>query len=203
MAEPNEVFGPLRHEGIIEDAAEQTLRLWLPTYLEQARQQAEHGKIAPIKSWGVASEFARFPEQQLPALIIESSGTTSTPEKTGDGNYRATYALSVAVELIAANGAEARRIAEIYGAAILGTMLQRRSLGLKWLSVTDWLGVQKGAIGVQERRTRIALEQVFAVQLDYVVNAFAGPGTDEVPDPVPTEWPAVDSAVIEVERQPL
>jgi len=198
MGEINEVFGPLFDEGQIETAALETLRLWLPDYLREARRQKDYPEIAPVKSWGVSSEYDRWPEEGLPAVIVMVPGTREDPEAEGD-DYQPTYGLSVAVECAAGRGDVARRIAQIYGAAVVGTIMHRRSLGTDTLlRVTKWRGSSNTTVGIDQRRTRVSVEQMFDVFVPSAFNVMVGPTeTTEPTEPLPDEWPEVTDADVE------
>jgi hypothetical protein len=198
------IFGRVRHSGEIEQAALATLRLWLPTYLAEANEQAdafENGIAAP-HSFGVVSEYARWPEESLPAVVLMAAGTNGSPYKDGETYYHAPYALEVVAEFAAADGATARLGAQLYGAAIRGCLLQRRGLGSEDdLLVTDWVAEELGTLAIEERATRVAVSNVFTVTMGEIAGTGFGPATPDVPDPMPTEWPSVESVTIAVDLE--
>lgn len=197
MAEPNEVFGPLTDGGVIEEGAIETLKRWLPTYLQKASEQANFPAIQTPQSWGVVSEFDRFPEQGLPAIIVAAPGTNDPPVKDGAGFYRVEYTLVVFAEVAAAKGAAARKMAQLYGAAIRGALLQQSRLA-GGISVAEWRGEITDTVDVAQRRTRAATGQEFSVQCRQMVTTLGGPEQPDDPD----EWPEITETPT-VEVQPL
>jgi hypothetical protein len=193
---PVSVAGPIFSAHLIEEGLISTLRTWLPSYLADVAAQHGVGKIAPVKSWGLSSEYERWPEQGLPALIVACPGLRGEPEKTGDGFYRAIWSAEVSVTISARTGPAARKYAQIYAAAIRGAVLQRRSLG-DGARVTTWLDEAYGDVAVEQRRTIVAAANVFAVEQNEVVSWRKGPGSDK--PPIPTEWPEVTETEIETE----
>lgn len=158
----SERIGPIVHAGVVEAAVIDVLQEWLPTYLAEAVRQHGTGRIATPKSWAVASDYQRWPEQGLPAVIVSAPGTEGEPRVDGDRMYRADYELRVTAEIIARTGSEARLIGQIYAAAIRVAMMQRRSLG-DGMRVTDWRGESNTTLAVEERRTRFASQNIFTV----------------------------------------
>jgi len=187
----NSIIGPLFSSHLIEEGAIATLQKWLPTYLEEAK--AQYGLELPeIKSWGlVGNEYDRFPEQALPALVVvaEGIGKGGEPERYGEGWYRASWALGVVLVLQHPDMTKARKVAQIYGAAIRGILLQRRSLEDAG-RIADWLD-EGYPYSTKERRTRAAAENVFLVTQDEVVNWQMGPKGDEPPVVVPADYPEI------------
>src|SRR5690606_28735184 len=119
------------HPGHLEDAAEETLRTWLPAYLNEvvAGDPAAPTVKAP-RSFNVTSEDGRWPEQQLPAIIIASPGVPDDIGRgDGAGNHEAVWQLEITAIVRGKNQKTARRLAQIYWAAISLSIVQRRSLG--------------------------------------------------------------------------
>jgi hypothetical protein len=188
-----EIFGELKHAGSIEAAAEAQLRLWLPSYLQEARTQAGHGPIAPIKSWGVASDYERFPEKGLPALIISAPGTVDDAERTGGARYDAEWELEIDVTFAAASGGAARLAAQIYGAAIRGVMSQKPALAGD-ITVLDWKGEITSNVPTKMQRTQVAVANLFRVGMNGVVTAQPGPTSPTATD---TELPEITDVDLE------
>ncbi|HXS32250.1 MAG TPA: hypothetical protein VN758_00580 [Solirubrobacterales bacterium] len=195
------IVGPLIGGLEVERAALVVLREWLPTYLKEATDQAglKPGLIEEVNSWMVLSEVDRWPEANLPAVIVAAPGLIKEPEKDGDGSYSVVWKLEVSVSIAAATGPAARKYAQVYAAAIRGLILQRRSLGDDMLA-TDWLDEAYGTSSQAEERTVAAAAVVFAVQHDNVVNWRKGKGL--VPNkPVPANDPTVQEIDVDTEVQ--
>jgi hypothetical protein len=192
-------IGPLFSAHLIEESAIETLQTWLPTYAAEAK--AQYGLELPeIKSWGLTpSTYDKFPEQALPALVVvaDGIGKGGEPEEYAGGHYRASWALGVAVAIQHPDMNKARKIAQIYGAAVRGALLQRRSLGAGG-RVSRWID-EGYPYATKEKRTRAAAENVFLVTQDEVVNWRQGPKGDEPPEETPATYPEITEVGVDVE----
>jgi len=192
------VVGPLFSSHVIEGAVIAKLRRRLPGYLTIACEL--HGVssgIAGVKSWAVANDGEKWPEQGLPALLVVGPDESSDAEEYSQGMYRATWPIEVGLVIAAKTGPAARKYARIYGAAIRGALLQGRSLGVDGLT-TKWLGEGTGVIGLdKQRRTMASNANLFAVTADNVVSWRKGPGSDK--PPIPSQWPEVTETEVEEE----
>lgn len=198
------IIGEVWHPGLLEDAAEAALRAWFASGLEaaQAQDEAAPAKLAPPRSYNVMSdEDDRWPDQQLPAIIIESPGMVETPDRAqGDGSWHATWALSVSAICRGRTEREARRVAQLYWAAICLAMLQRRSLGDDRYAVT-LVDSALTTVEGEKRRTLAGATALFHVEVTDMFCDLAGPLGPDVPDPMPETWPAVTETNIETEIQ--
>jgi hypothetical protein len=190
-------IGPLFSPHLIEEGVLSTLQRWLPLYMQEVKEQ--HGVGLPeIKSWGLVDEESeRWPEQALPALIVIAEPTHGTPQKYGDGWYRAEWPFQVVVAVEHPQRVWARKIAQIYGAVIRGVLLQRRDLGTAG-RVTDWTG-EKNPYEAQKSRTEAASQNFFLVQQDEVVNWQMGPKGDTPPDTPPPDGPEITEVDVDTE----
>lgn len=197
------VIGPLTGGLEVERGVLKTLRAWLPTYLKDAIAQAglKPNAIQPVKSWSVISEHDRWPEANLPAVIIAAPGLRGNPEKGGDGSYRVVWQVAVSIVIGAATGPKARKYAQVYAAAIRGAILQRRSLGDE-MRATDWVDEGYTTISHTDKRTVVGAALFFDVEQNQVVNWRLGPKGDEPPKEVPAEVPEVTEIDVEMEIEP-
>lgn len=198
MAEPSEIFGPLGHSGEIEQATLATLKLWLPTYAEAVCLEHDFGAgLSPVKSWGVVSEYDRFPEKGLPAVIIEAAGTDSEPESDGAGFQHAHYVLNVTLTIAAATEAGVRGAAQMYSAAVQSAIMQRGAIA-DGMRVMSWLGESPVMlVAKDQRRTQVAFGNAFRIRRKNVFTAKGGPHTPTPPEDL-TEWPEIVGADVEV-----
>jgi hypothetical protein len=202
-----EIFGRIWHPGRLEDAVLDTLKTWLPTYLnEVCEQETERLGLDTPKtlglpqSWAVVSDYDRFPEESLPAIIVAAPGLDGDPDREGDGTVHTTWRFEVSVTLTAPDGRTTRRNAQLYLAAIIACLLQRRSLGEDMTSI-DLVDADYVDVPNEKRRTQIAAAAAFTAQIDGMVTDLAGPGTPEPPDPMPETWPTVTETTIETETE--
>lgn len=193
------IVGPLVDAGQIEAAVIRALKTWLRSYIvEVAAQNSFKGPIEKVKSWAVASEYDRWPEQGLPAVIVAAPGLLGEPTKAGGEFYRASWSVEVSVTVAAAKAPRARRLAQMYGAAVRGALLQRRSLGDD-LQATDWLDEDSGDVAHDKRRTVVVVQNAFAVEHSRIVAWRKGPKGDKPPDSMPQEYPTVQEIDVETE----
>lgn len=172
--------------------------------IELLDEKIEAGEIKPRnvaapQSWATVSEYDRFPEQGLPAIIVSAPGMSEEPSIGGDGFVHGEWIIEVSAT-VSANGArETRRLGQMYLAAIQGAMLQRRSLGDQEIGVR-LTTVQYVDVPNERRRSIMAVAAAFRVSVDRMFSVKAGPLGPEPPDPLPTTWPVVSSVNVEIEE---
>lgn len=199
------VFGPIVHAGQVEQAAEQTLRAWLPTYLREIERQHGRAQLAlpAPRSWITLSQGDRpedWPESGLPAVLLMCPGLASQPEREGSGRYRARWDLQCGVVVSASRPAATRELAQLYGAAVRATVLQRPSLGGFAQAVT-WTDEENGDMPPDDSRSLGYVAVTFTVDVLEAVDALAGPAAPAPDaDPDGQEWP--EAAIVAVTVQP-
>jgi hypothetical protein len=191
-----EVHGRLRHKGEIENEAIAALRKWLPYYLRVAAEQHEFGALATPKTYGVVSDFDVFPEQGLPAVIVMADDSISA-ERDGRGYYTLTHPLNIVVVFAAASAQVARDAAHIYGAAVAAAILQKAGQLADDMLVTRYTGNASRTLDTTVKRTTVAVEHGFVVQMDKVVSDLLGPDLDEPPEEIPTDLPEITDVDVE------
>lgn len=193
------MFGPSRHPGELERAVERTLREWMPTYVK--RMEVVGGKkLAPIKSFSVVSDYAKFPELALPALVIESPGLVNgSIERDGEGNLSGTFSVSVFSMVQGKDAVATRDMAFAYWWPIAAALMQQRKLA-DGIWVKDFIDSGFAGANVDQRRTRIAVEHVFYVTLDNFLNTGEGP-IEPDPEAASEDWPTVSTVETEVEKE--
>jgi hypothetical protein len=157
-------------------------------------------KLAPIKSVSIVSDYAKFPELALPALVIESAGIVNgTIEEDGDCNLSATFSVSVCSMVQGKDAVATRDLAFGYWWPIAASLMQHRKIG-DGIWVKDFIDSGFAGANVEQRRSRIAVEHVFYVTLDNFLNVGEGPVE---PDPEATsgDWPTVESTEVEVQKE--
>jgi hypothetical protein len=194
------VVGPLFSAHILERSVLATLRDYLPPYLTIACElNGITEGIAKVESWGLESELADdWPSQGMPALLVVSGSTTDEPEEGGDGMIRAEWRCDVIISVKAATGPRARRYAQVYGAAIRGALLQRRTLGEE-LQVARWLGEDTGGTvrDIEDTESSVcSVMNSFGVERERVVSWQKGAGSLK---PIPDGWPEVKEIDVKTE----
>jgi hypothetical protein len=196
---PDSVFGPTRHPGELERAVEQALRKWMPTYVKRMEAVGDK-KLAPIKSFSIVSDYAKFPELALPALVIESAGLVEgTLEEDGEGNLSGTFSVSVFSMIQGKDAVATRDLAFGYWWPIAASLMQHRKIG-EDIWVQSFIDSGFAGANVDQRRTRIGVEHVFYVTLDNFLNVGEGP-LEPDPEAASDEWATVETVETEVEKE--
>lgn len=184
----------------------ETLRTWSGTYLAELERQHSipAGTLARPRAWVTTSSFDKFPEDQLPAVMVVSVGLSENPLRNGD-RFRARWEVHVACICSARRPDEAHRLAMLYLAAHRAILVQRPSLGGRARGV-DWLDEDYEPIPFDDTRSLAGGEAVFSVEVDDVVSTNAGPVTPDEPldpetDPWP-DWPIVETVDVSTENVP-
>jgi hypothetical protein len=155
--------------------------------------------VAAPQSFATVSEYDRFPEQGLPAIIVSAPGMAEEPRVSGDGFIGGDWIIEVSAT-VSANGAkQTRRLAQMYLAAIQGAMLQRRSLGDPEM-IVRLSAVEYADVSNDQRRSIVAAGAAFTVSVDRMISIHAGPITPEPPEPIPASWPIATTINIQIEE---
>jgi hypothetical protein len=183
----------------MEKAVEKALRKWMPT---NVRRMEEVGgkKLSPIKSFSIVSDYSKFPEIPLPAVVIESPGIVDgSIEEDGEGNLSATFSMAVYSLVQGPREVATRQLAFGYWWPIAASLMQHRKIGDN-IWVKRFVDSGFAGANVEQRRSRIAVEHVFHVAFDNFLNIGEGPPE---PDPEDTsgDWPIVESTEVEVQKE--
>lgn len=171
--------------------------------LDLLKEKIDDSEIKPYQlktpeSWGVASEYDRFPEDGLPAIIVAASGMPSRPEGEGDGSISGDWVIEVSATVSSTGAARTRRAGQLYLTAIIASILQRRSLSTPYgavdLGEVDYLDIPS-----EKRKTLFTAAAGFTVQVADMLNTRGGPATATPPDPMPLTWPEVTEITTETE----
>jgi hypothetical protein len=188
-------FGTLAGGDQVDAALLSVLNQWMPTYLRAVCEDREIDLLDAPRSITVASEFARFPEAQLPAIVVVNGGTETPTERPG--HYDARWPVQVCVECQAAKQTETRRNAAIYLIAARESLLRRRSLGAGFKGL-DWGGESYTLRDVEDRRSIAGATATFTLEREAVAQIGGGPSEpDQAPYP---DWPTVSATEITVEK---
>jgi hypothetical protein len=197
------IFGRIISGADVEDWCEQLVRRWASTYLAEKERQDGllPGALPRPRGWTIAPSVDKWPEDQLPALIFESTGIPAPPRKGGDGRYRARWELRLSAIVSAATERDSRRLAARYTAALRGLFLQRPSLDGHAAGV-DWAAERYDELGFDDQRSLGLATVALIIEVDDVATAGAGPATPADPlepaiDPWP-DWPIVKTADADV-----
>jgi hypothetical protein len=176
----------LIHAGQIEQAALATLHKWIWTYIGFAEQRFGYAErtLPNILGWAVTGtlDLERWPEQQIPCLILISPGLADVPRDRGD-EYDAAWRLDIGVLVSAGTQEAAHALARVYAAAVRECLLQQPWEG-GLVNDARWMGESYDDTPVDKRRSIAAARLTFTVVVDEVVGFQPAPTTpDPLPDP--------------------
>lgn len=199
------VFGRIVIASDAETALVDTLQAWLPSYLAELERRTgrEPGAVPMVRSWRRSNRFYRFPQDQLPAAIVISPGTTGAPERRGDGTIDAWYRLGIAI-VCAANTAEAtNELAKLYAAAVRTAVLQQPALAgdpsdpHPFAARVVFVGETTDDVPAEYLEIGCTAQVEFDVLVEGIADAAAGPAETTVD--APTDLPVVTSHHIDIE----
>jgi hypothetical protein len=182
--DPRSVYGPIILASDVEDAIRDVLRDWIDSYLWEIERQhgMEVGGLESPRSWVTSAAIEKFPEDQLPCVVITSPGTTDAPAADGQGLYRVHWRIDVATQAAAAGNRIALRLARLYTAAMRAICVQHQNSGLA--RRVDWLGERYDVLDTVDDRTVCIGVVSLRVEVYDVTNRNAAPDEPE-PQPSP------------------
>lgn len=196
-----------RIAAFIRDVDEDAGGSWLETYFgEVARvegyvERGEHLErpldVVP------ASDLDRWPESQLPILVVVSPGILGKPERMGNGSYRAPYSIQLAPIVSADWEGSTRRLAQAHALACRALVLQHKSMG-GLADEVEWLGERYDAIAFPETRTLQAGMVAFTVWVPDSVTDLGGPVAPlPTPEVDPGAWPEATLVDVTVDAKSI
>ena len=220
--DPNTVFKPIVSAFEVEYAIAQCVRVWIRDYLAEAERQRglPVGQLPWFRSIVPGADASKWPEDQLPALIVVSAGTDPGPggrlEVHADGGYVQRWRVDCVCEVSARGNRQAQYLARVY-AAHVGAMLVQQALrapgplegGVVSLRKLDKIGERYDLRDWTVDRTRCAGVVHLQVEVaDVLHGAPWGPRvpryepTDPTVDPPPEMLaPIVQTADVDVDKQ--
>ena len=169
------------HEGMVEQAALTTLQAWMRTYLGFAESWYGYDPEAlPDPASYVATDSVdldRWPEDQIPCVIVHCAGHADTPTNRGD-SYGATWDLRVGVVVSAADEDSTRDMARVYSAAVRCCLDFHGLTGLE--GTVRWMG------GVTDPPDEIKRRTIAGSRVDFQIDVPTVLQRDDVPaQPLP------------------
>ncbi len=168
-----------------------TLWTWSGTYLAEVERQHNlaAGALQRPRAWLVAPSWDKWPEDQVPAVVVQSVGLAEPASREGRGAYRARWQVGVGCIVSARTQAETHRMAQLYVAAHRALLIQRPSLG----------GRAEGVVWQDEDYTQLVYDDLrslgmgaatFSVEVADVTSWGVGPTSPSEPlDPDTAPWP--------------
>lgn len=207
----SDIFGPIFSSATLERAAIETIKAWMPTYVQELELQLpeyQRGTVPLPRSYASRTTFEEFPGEQLPLVVVVSPGVVGDPSPEGDGRYTAWWELGIVVVAEGRSEDDSNSLVKLYGAAIRAIMLQKSSLG-NIASGVEWTDESyDNVVEAEEQRTLRGVSLTFIVQIDDVVTRSRGPAEPIPPEDAPTtlpgsQWPTAELVEVEVNKEEL
>ena len=206
MSTGESVYGPLVAASDVEDALLGALGAWLPSYLyELERQHGMEVDSLPVpRSWVRSAEVEKFPEDQLPCVMVASPGLTEAPLADGRGQYTARWRVLMAAEISARGNRLALVLARLYATGLRAIAVQQQVLEPLDLRRVDWMGERYDVLESVDDRTVCIAQVELAVEVAGVTDRNTGPLLPEAsPSPDSPTWPVAQTAEVEIQKVPL
>ena len=195
------LFGPFLTSADIRNGVLEHLQTWQATYLAAMERHLERDSqsLPLVRGWEMPPEITKWPETQLPALIIFVGDSVGRPRMDGDGVISVKRAVEITAVCSAKSEEMGRDFASIYSLAAAAMVMQHPSIsGLA--EGTTWQRVGTRILDADKRRTLAAEGNVFEIEVAGVLNARAGLAEPpEDPYDVP-EFPTIDETQVEVSK---
>jgi hypothetical protein len=207
LSAPATIFGPVVTGGDVEQWCLDLLRKWSGTYLSELERQ--HGYVAGtlqrVRAWLTAPSFDKWPEDQLPAVVLVSVGLMEPPLREGDGRYRGRWGMSLGVVCSARTQELSHEQSMLYLAAHRAILLQRPSLEGHAAGIS-WLDEDYTSLPYDDVRSLGAGTAAFSIEVRGITLGDAGPVTPDdplAPDTAPwPDWPTADTVDVTVGNVP-
>lgn len=180
------------------------LKLWIADYVRDVdRHELVPAPTALPRSYTVAAEVSKWPESQIPALIVTLPGLSDRGVmRQGDGSYTTEWAVGITAVVKGRDEADGERLADVYGTALALLMVQQAGAfpGMEVVSVT-YADESYDELPQRRSRTLVAATVTFRVELRGRASATHGPITPSI-DPTldPGPRPEVTDTAIDIER---
>lgn len=196
------LFGQIITPGQVEQAVAATLKLWMDDYLGEIERVEGYvpGTIERPLDVITRSQFDHWPEEQVPFLLVMTSGMAGQPERHAQGSYHASWLVGVACVVSDVTQEDTRRLALAYAAAVRAAVLQHKMLRSPlhpagFANGSGWQDESYTDMPSDAERTLGASRVIFSIGVDDVVTERAGPRQPSGrPNVDPGNWPKVSSA---------
>lgn len=200
------VFGPIVSGEHVRAAVEETIRTWLPLYLEEFCRQngIAAGRLPRPRSYVVATELPEgWPSDQMPMVVTTVPGLTEAPYSQGGGQIRARWTVAVGCVTVSTDRKAAHLLSHAYLSCIRTLLIQHQGLVSGFADGVDWLSEGTNMLDSDSNRTIMGSDLTISVQIEDAVNERRGPIDPEVdPEEDPTPPPLVQTVEIVTDSLP-
>lgn len=195
-------LGPVLLVDEIEQAVVDHFMTWEETYLSEVeRAKNEQTRALPqIASFQTRNEFDKFPEDQLPALVVVSPGIVEgSIEREGDGSYSALWDVGIAVVSSGQDETTTRQVRSMYGAVLRMVFLQHKDISIG--IVEKWVDESYKDIPVDASRSVSVVQLIFQVRVEDILRESEGL-REPLEDPYEEEYqhPVAEDVSVEITR---
>lgn len=157
--------------------------------LEPGILELPHGVVS-------RSDFAKWPEDQLPVILVIAAGLAEPPTRRADGKYEARWLVGLAPVVADVDVETTHEVALVYGAAVRWAMLVKPSLG-GFAEDTIWRDEQYGDVPNLASRSIGSARSVFEVVVPDVVQRAPGQARPTADGADPGDWPDSGPGVLD------
>lgn len=166
----------------VEQAVAATLALWMPDYLGELEriEGYDAGQVALPQGYITLSQFAKWPEDQLPLLLVVSPGLAQAPTRQHGSSYEAEWRIEVVAIVSDTDEENTRQLASTYAGAIRAALLQHKMLKSSlhpdgFAQFTKWRNEKYSDVDFTDLRTLDSCRVFFTIGVEDVVTEQAGP----------------------------
>lgn len=128
------IYGAVVTAGDVRTAVVDTMKAWTPAYIgevskQSGRERCGDDALPPFRSFGTASSFATFPEDQLPGLVVVVPGLAATPIRQADGMYLVEWSVGLGVVVSGRDRDSTDELVRLYAAVARMTAVQQPTMG--------------------------------------------------------------------------
>ena len=205
LVQTSTIFGRIVSGADVETWSLSLCRKWASTYLAEVERQhaLDAGFYQRPRAYIRTISFDKMPEDQLPAVMVVSTGIATPPVRFGDGTFTARWLMGLAVLCSAATQEQSHDMARHYVAAMRELFNEQPDLG-GHANGTDWLDERYDDLAYDDLRSLSSGQAHFAVEVMNVGSFAKGPVS---PDPLPVEtdpwplWPIAETVEVVVEQE--
>lgn len=197
--------GPLLNFALVEQWILTHAERWFHHYLMRAEEASgvERNTHQMLKSYITANEWDGWPEERIPALLVQDTGLGGAPYREGTGRYRARRLYGAGIIVQAPTRRDARFAAGLYQSAFRTFVLEQPTFNHpEHVAGVEWADERPAPIPAADERNIMGQIMLFYVDLYDVADEGGVPRGPDFPnepdDPPPNpDDPIEDLPVIQ------